>query len=246
LFHDASPGGAKKETNGGAAPPGKASDSPGKLAPEQKKTVGELVREYDRQQEVAGAKPSGPPKKAAEDLAAVFPGLDLKPPGPGSGPRTLTGQKAIVVDLRQLMEEGNLVYNIELVNGDVVVVPQVINKYVYVQGYVNGPGQFVMTEGMQLDVIRAVGMAGGLMTTARADNAYLLRPTDEGMKQYKLDLIKIYQGVRPTVYLQTGDTLVVGTNWWIRMMEAMSPAMSGAWDKNLKYVGGGGGIGFIK
>ncbi len=172
--------------------------------------------------------------------------FDLRPPMPGSGPRTIAGIKPIEVDLRQLMDEGNLVYNLELQNGDVIVVPPVVNKYIYVLGYVRTPGQFVMTDRMQVDVVRAVGMAGGLADTARSQNSYLVRQTDEGVKQVKLDLVKVYRGIRPTIYMQAGDMLVVGTDEWVRLVESVRPSMDGAWDKNFRYLGGSGGVGFIR
>jgi protein involved in polysaccharide export with SLBB domain len=151
---------------------------------------------------------------------------------------SLKGRTVIAVDLIQLVDEGNLLYNIELQNDDIVVVPPVVNRYVYVLGYVNGPGQFVFTERMNLDCVGAVAMAGGLMDTARAENTYLIRLTDQGITRVQIDLIKMRAGIRPPIYLQSGDTVVVGTNWLVRVMAAITPTYGQGWDKNLKFVGG--------
>jgi len=138
-----------------------------------------------------------------------------------------------------------MLYNIELQNDDIVHVPPVVNKYIYVMGYVNAPGQKVITDRMQVDAVTAVGMAGGLTDSARAEKTYLVRQTDKGAKRVEVDLIKMYQGVRPPIYLQSGDCIVVGTSWAVRVMNAMAPTASQGWDKDLKFVGGGTGFSFI-
>jgi len=238
-------GGAEAKPPAGAAGklPAGTADKPTAGQPGQ---VGQLVQEYLKRTEPA-------PKEAVSQVAKKSSAAPDPPaggsagmPGDASSVNPLyADRERIAVDLRQLFDEGNMLYNIELQNDDIVHVPPVVNKYIYVMGYVNSPGQKVITDRMQVDAVTAIGMAGGLTNSARAEKTFLIRQTDQGAKRVQVDLIKMYQGIRPPIYLQTGDCIVVGTNWAVRLMNAMTPSASQGWDKDLKFVGGGTGFSFI-
>jgi protein involved in polysaccharide export with SLBB domain len=55
-------------------------------------------------------------------------------------------------------------------------------------------------------------MAGGLTAAARAQNCFLVRRTEKGQKRTPVNLSKIARGSRPELYLQPGDTFVVGSS----------------------------------
>ncbi len=134
-------------------------------------------------------------------------------------------QQIIRIHLKQLVEEGNLLFNIELVNGDVVTVPSIAEQRVYVLGYVSSAGAIPVEHG-HVEALRAVAMAGGLNVLARAENSYVVRDTGNGErpKVVRVDLTKIARGVRPPLYLQPGDTLVVGSSIIARLSEFIRPS----------------------
>jgi len=135
------------------------------------------------------------------------------------------GRKAVTIDLRQLVDEGNLVLNFKVGNGDIITIPPRAEQYFYVLGYVRRPGAFEIRDGLRVDTLRAVALAQGLSGAARAENSFLVRETAEGQKICPLDLTKIARGVRPPVYLQPGDTLVVGSSLLGRLSEFIRPTL---------------------
>ena len=146
----------------------------------------------------------------------------------GSDPaaQTDSSRQIIVVDLKELLDKGNLRLNLEVVNGDVITVPRRIEEYVYILGFVARPGAYELKDGMRVDAMRAVALAGGLAPAARAGKSILLRETPEGQKVVPVDLTKIARGVRPPLYMQPGDTLVVGTDFIMRLKEFVRPSVS--------------------
>jgi polysaccharide export outer membrane protein len=148
-----------------------------------------------------------------------------QPPKRESGGQSRKEPERIVIDLKQLLEEGNLLFNMELASGDLVSVPPRIKKYVHIMGFVRNPGSYEMTEYGRLDIVQAVALGGGLDSRARAENSYLLRQTSSGRQRIPVDLIKIYKGSRPPVYMEDGDVVVVGTDWIVRMMDALRPSL---------------------
>ncbi len=135
------------------------------------------------------------------------------------------GEQVIRIDLRDLLEDGNPLFNVGLINGDVVSVPSTADRQVHVLGYVNRPGA-VSVRGHRVGALRAVAMAGGLTPTARAENSYVVRETTDREKAdvVRVDLTKIARGVRPPLYLQIGDTLVVGSDVIARLSEFIRPS----------------------
>jgi protein involved in polysaccharide export with SLBB domain len=140
--------------------------------------------------------------------------------GPESVPR-----KAVVIDLRQLVDEGNLELNAEVVGGDIITVPARAQEYVFVLGYVQKPGAYEIRDTMKVDALRAVALAGGLAPSARAENSVLIRETAEGQDVVPLDLTKMARGVRPPLYIEPGDTLVVGSSFFGRLSEFVRPSI---------------------
>ena len=132
--------------------------------------------------------------------------------------------QVIRVDLKQLIDEGNLLFNLELVNGDVVSVPVHSDDSVYVMGHVCGP-RAVATRNGRIDAIHAVALAGGLSRLARSEKSFVVRVEDKGQKPkiVPVDLTKIVRGVRPPLFLQPGDTLVVGSSVVTRASEFIRP-----------------------
>ncbi len=133
--------------------------------------------------------------------------------------------KSVTIDLKVLLDQGDLSLNLPVVGGDVITVPPRAEQYVYVLGYVQRPGCYQIRDGMRVDAVRAVALAGGLSPSARAENSLLLRETAEGQKVVRVDLTKIVRGVRPPLYMEPGDTLVVGSSTIAKMTEFIRPSV---------------------
>jgi polysaccharide export outer membrane protein len=132
---------------------------------------------------------------------------------------------AVVIDLKQLVDEGNLVLNLGIRSGDIVTVPRRLPEYVYVLGYVQRPGAYELKDRERVDALRAVALAGGLVPSARAENSFLVRETAKGQMVVPVDLTKLARGARPPLYVQPGDTLVVGSSTIAKMTEYIRPTV---------------------
>jgi polysaccharide export outer membrane protein len=127
------------------------------------------------------------------------------------------------IDLKQLIDEGDLTLNVPVGHGDIVTVPPRHKVFVYVLGYVRRPGAYELKDGMRIDALRVIALGGGLSPEARAANSVLIRETETGHEIVDLDLIKIAKGIRPPVYMGSGDTLVVGSSLGARFSEYLRP-----------------------
>ena len=150
-------------------------------------------------------------------------------PAPGSaGPESpAPSQDVIPVDLRQLIDAGNMTLNVPVRGGDIISVPPRLHAYFYVLGYVARPGAFEIARSSSgaVGALHAIAMAGGLLPNARAQNSYLIRHTDEGQKVISVDLTKIARGARPDFEIENGDTLVVGSSTLARLSEFIRPSV---------------------
>jgi len=138
---------------------------------------------------------------------------------------TKGNQKIIALDLKELIDKGNFSLNLEVESGDILTVSPRSAQFVYVLGYVQKPGAFELKNGMRVDTLKAVAMAGGLSYAARAENSFLVRETPEGQKIIHADLTKIARGVRPPIYMEPGDTLVIGSSLLGRLSEFIKPSI---------------------
>ncbi|TWI68198.1 polysaccharide export outer membrane protein [Desulfobotulus alkaliphilus] len=81
------------------------------------------------------------------------------------------GQEVIRIDLRRLVEEGDLSQNILIMNGDNVFIPQV--DKIYVTGEVRRPASYQYDK--DLTLIQVITNAGGLTDKASARNIRIIR-----------------------------------------------------------------------
>jgi polysaccharide biosynthesis/export protein len=115
--------------------------------------------------ELAPAVPD-PASSTKNDAGAVPPNpdTDLSPDA-----------QVITIQLRDLLDSGNSVFNVFVYGGDVVSIPRA--GIVYVTGFgIAQPGGYVMqSHGEQITVLKAVALAHGLTGFAKADSAVILR-----------------------------------------------------------------------
>ena len=116
--------------------------------------------------------------------------------------------------------------NLWVGSGDMMTIQPQAKEFVYVLGYVQRPGAYEISSGKEVNVLQAVAMAGGLSSSARAQNACLLRQEQNGQKMIPLDLTKMANGIEvPTSMLPT-DTLVIGSSFLARLAEFVKPSVT--------------------
>lgn len=146
---------------------------------------------------------------------AVDPPDDEAPP-PGN---------LLAIDLRQLIDEGDMRLNVWVQKGDMLYVPPASREYIYVLGYVQRPGAIQIESGGSIGALQAVAMSGGLTTSARAENSCLLRKSSKGQTLIPVNLPQIAKGTKPPLLLAAGDTLIVGSSFFARLSEFVKPGV---------------------
>lgn len=111
----------------------------------------------------------------------------------------------IVVDSEQLLEAGDISYNIPVDHGDTIHVPEA--GFVYVMGHVREPGGFRLRR--QMTILQAVSMSGGLKPGADTRHVYLKRRADNEEKRLTVNLSKIARGRKPDMALTEGDVIEI-------------------------------------
>src|SRR5215472_2274300 len=84
-------------------------------------------------------------------------------------------QRIITIRLQDLLESGDLTYNIPVYGGDVISVPRAGVVYVMGAGIAQPGGYTLQSRGEQITVLKAVALARGLTTYAKADSAVIMR-----------------------------------------------------------------------
>ncbi len=99
------------------------------------------------------------------------------------------------------------VNNVELQPGDTVVVPRA--GIVYVLGEVGRPGGYVLNASGGVTVLQVVAVAGGTTHVASAGKSRLLRKTDNGFQEQRIDLKKLLRGQIRDIPVRDEDILFV-------------------------------------
>jgi polysaccharide biosynthesis/export protein len=102
------------------------------------------------------------------------------------------------------------VSNVVLQPGDTVVVPRA--GIVYILGEVTRPGGYVLNSTGGITVLQVVAVAGGPTHVASAGKTRLLRRTENGFREEKIDLKKLLRGKVPDVSVRNEDILFVPTS----------------------------------
>ena len=97
--------------------------------------------------------------------------------------------------------------NVAVEPGDTVVVSKA--GVVYVVGDVHQPGGFVMENGNDITVLKAIALAQGTNPNAALNSAKLVRKTPEGPKDVPLPLKNILAAKAPDLQLQPDDVVFV-------------------------------------
>ena len=111
-------------------------------------------------------------------------------------------KEVIVVNLTQLMEQGQESLNLPIVNGDHIYIPN--KKVFYVTGEVKSPAAYDYEEG--LIVIQALTKAGGLSDKAAPSRIRIIRATNG--KEHVLENVKMDLTIQPN------DVIVVPESYF--------------------------------
>ena len=113
-----------------------------------------------------------------------------------------------------------------LQSGDLVVVSRA--KAIYVVGDVGHPGEFLLSNGTPLNVLRAIALAQGTNQTAAAKKASIVRDTRAGVETIHIDLDRVAKNEQPDPTLEPGDIVVVPRSGGRAFMQYAMPAAAGS------------------
>jgi polysaccharide export outer membrane protein len=127
-----------------------------------------------------------------------------------------SGNASIKVNLKKLLNQGDMTQNRALESGDVVYIPlekalNVAESKIYVGGEVEEPGIFEYQPG--LTVLNACIMAGGFTKFAAPNRTRVIRQQDEKQVVIKINLNDVKKGKIADMKLQPGDRIHVPETW---------------------------------
>jgi polysaccharide export outer membrane protein len=120
-------------------------------------------------------------------------------------------EQKITIPLQSLLESGDSVFNIQIYGGDTVTVPPAGIVYVLGAG-VGAPGEYVLqNRGEQVTVLKALALARGLTTFAKANSAVIMRtnPKTGQRDAIPVHLKKIEDRKEDDVPMKSNDILYV-------------------------------------
>jgi polysaccharide biosynthesis/export protein len=120
-------------------------------------------------------------------------------------------EQKITIPLQSLLESGDSVFNIQIYGGDTVTVPRAGIIYVLGMG-VAAPGEYVLQDrGEQVTVLKALALARGLTTFAKANSAVIMRtnPQTGQRDTIPVELKKIEDRKADDVPMKSNDILYV-------------------------------------
>jgi polysaccharide export outer membrane protein len=128
----------------------------------------------------------------------------------------ISSKEPIRVDLKSLLDKGDMSHNLLLKSGDVVYIPlekalNLAESNIYVEGEVKKPGVYSYQPG--LTALNACIMAGGFGDFAAPNRTKIIRNTEKGPEVIRINLNDVKEGRIPDVELQPGDRINVPETW---------------------------------
>ena len=122
----------------------------------------------------------------------------------------------IKIDLKRLLDLGDMSYNIALQPGDVIYIPlektlDLAESKIYVEGEVKKPGVYDFQVG--LTAMNACIMAGGFDKFAAPNRTKIIRRNKENQEIIKINLDNVREGKIPDIELRPGDRIHVPEAW---------------------------------
>jgi len=134
--------------------------------------------------------------------------------GSGSSPTQsvagVTAKETLEIDLVQLLERGDVSLNVPVYAGDVISVPERVQRFYYVLGDVIRGGAFEIRKGESITLTKAIASAGGLLQTAKAGKSAVIRQTGSGStEQIPINVSKLLKGQLEDMVLSENDVVFV-------------------------------------
>jgi polysaccharide export outer membrane protein len=116
----------------------------------------------------------------------------------------------IRVNLRQLLERGDLTLNTVVRGGDVIHITPREEQFVYVVGELNRGGAFPLPAKQDVRVTQVFAWAGGAARTAKLSDSVLLRYDSAGKREeIKVNFSEILKGKREDFFVRAQDIIFV-------------------------------------
>ncbi|MBN2062107.1 MAG: SLBB domain-containing protein [Deltaproteobacteria bacterium] len=128
----------------------------------------------------------------------------------------LSSREPIKIDLKSLLDRGDMSHNPVLNSGDVVYIPlekalDLAESKIYVEGEVKSPGVYSFQPG--LTALNACIMAGGFTNFAAPNRAIIIRKAGEEQETIKINLDDVKKGKLNDMELQPGDRIHIPETW---------------------------------
>ena len=138
--------------------------------------------------------------------------------------------KTFIIDLEELLVNGDLTLNLPLIHGDIINIP--VSGKIFVGGEVRAPGGFPLS-GKKLTVSQAIALAGGLKYEAAGSETRIFRYSDKGTGKeiISADVYSIQKGQAEDLYLKENDIIFVPRS-------GTKVVLSELWDFLKGHVGG--------
>jgi len=125
-------------------------------------------------------------------------------------------KKSVTVDLKRLLDKGDMSQNLVLKSGDMVYIPHqkafnLGESKVYVEGEVKEPGVYEFQDG--LTALNACIMAGGFDKFAAPNRTKIIRRKGEEQEIIEINLDDVKKGKSPDIELRPGDRIHVPETW---------------------------------
>ena len=122
-------------------------------------------------------------------------------------------QAPIEIDLRELLEQGNVAFNVELQPGDTINVLSKQRYFIYIYGQVRTPGAWELRE--EVTLLKALTFAGGVAERSAKDRIRIMRRKPDGTQEIiQVNLNDIVDGKKPDVPILPNDVIVVPETWF--------------------------------
>jgi polysaccharide biosynthesis/export protein len=114
--------------------------------------------------------------------------------------------RVLPIDFVELIQNGNMLYNIPLLDRDYIYIPSAINREIYVIGEVNQEGHYFYQENMTL--VQSITFAQGFKDTAQA-TVYVIRGNLSHPRIFKIDTGDILKAKVRDFRLKPNDIVFV-------------------------------------
>ena len=121
-----------------------------------------------------------------------------------------TDDEILKIDLRELLENGDLRLNMAMRGGDVIHIRSREDKFVYVVGELNRPGAFAVPPKREMRVSEVYALAGGASKTAKANESSLIRYDALGKREeVVVNFSDILKGKQEDFFVRGEDIIFV-------------------------------------